>query len=148
MLLKGIEGTHFGLRILGYQFPQGGDSANWLNIEVDAAFSSGEWKAVDPALETFEVALLADWFDALAAGEPTGDEMYFIEPNLEFKRINRTGARTLVRVQVEGELRPSWGPRHTVKDLSADFALDSDALRAAAKSLRQQLQRFPPLSCP
>jgi hypothetical protein len=143
MLLKGSDGTHFGLRILGYQFPEGGDSANWLNIEIDAAFPAGQWKAVDPALETFEVAKLARWFEALAAGEPADDEMYFLEPNLEFKAIHRTGAHTVVRVQVEGELRPSWAPRRKVNDLSADFALDSDALRAAATSLRQQLQLFP-----
>lgn len=143
MLLKGSDGTHFELRILGYQFPQGGDSANWLNIEIDAAFPVGQWKAVDPALETFEVAKLADWFEALAAGEPTDDEMYFLEPNLQFKRIHRTGAHTLVRALVEGELRPSWAPRRKLKDLSADFALDTDALRAAANSLRQQLRLFP-----
>jgi hypothetical protein len=144
MLFKGSEGTHFGLRILGYQFPQGGDSANWLNIEIDAAFPAGQWTAVDPALETFEVAKLAGWFETLAAGEPTDDEMYFLEPNLEFKSIHRTNAHTLVRVQVEGELRPSWAPHRMVKDLSADFALGSDELRAAANSLRQQLHLFPP----
>jgi len=144
MLLKGSEGTHFGLRIVGYQFPRGGDSANWLNVEIDAAFPAGQWKAVDPALETFDVAKLADWFEALAAGEPTDDEMYFVEPNLVFKSLHRTSAQTVVRVQVEGELRPSWAPHHKVKDLSADFSLGSDALRAAANSLRQQLHLFPP----
>lgn len=144
MLLKGQAGTHFGLRIVGYQFPQGGDSANWLNIEIDAAFSVGAWKAVDPALETLEVAFLAGWFEALATGKPTRDALYFTDPNLVFKHLPSTGPHTLVRVHVEGELRPSWAERPRVKELFADFALDSDALGAAAKALREQLQRFPP----
>ncbi|MCY1044332.1 hypothetical protein OV208_23640 [Corallococcus sp. bb12-1] len=143
MMLKGTDGTHFGLRILGYQFPQGGSAANWLNIEIDAAFASVAWRATDPALETFEVRSLANWFEALAEARPAQDAKSFLEPNLKFERLASPGPQVLVKVRVKGELRPPHNLYPPEAEVSAHFALDAAALGAAAKSLREQLQDFP-----
>ncbi|NOK33110.1 hypothetical protein HMI49_07875 [Corallococcus exercitus] len=145
MFFEDRNGDRFGLRIVGYEFPAGQGAENWLNIEIDAAFSSVEWKAIDPALETFEVASLADWLDALAAGTSTQEALLFIEPNLVFERLAGDGNEVRVRVRVRDELgpRPDVHPSSRT-ELSADFALDADALRRASRSLREQLQCFPP----
>ncbi|WP_223642333.1 hypothetical protein [Corallococcus sp. EGB] len=144
MLFENKRGERFALRLVGYQFPDGDDALNWLNIEIDAVFASVAWRATDPALETFEVAALADWLEGLAAEAPTQESLHFTEPNLVFKRLAGDGREVHVRVQVRGELRPRPAIDSFGAKVHADFALDAVALRRASGSLRVQLQRFPP----
>jgi hypothetical protein len=147
VLLEG-DGTRFSLRVLRYQFPaaERGADANWLVIEIDVSLARGSWTATDAALETWDLGLLADWFDRLAAGEDVDAELSFVEPNLSFELVGRADATAAVRIWIEGELRPRWAPYEEwgERDLPADFELSPVALTEAARSLRGELAAFPP----
>lgn len=68
MLLKGADGSEIDLRLTRYQFPEITDEkwdANWLMIALRVQAPQGSWHTVDPALLTWEVQELADWFEAL-----------------------------------------------------------------------------------
>jgi hypothetical protein len=148
MRLAGTNGHRLELTLLGYQFPTVRDDwhdANWLNIHVAAANDHGSWNATDASLLTSDVASLADWLDAVAEGRSAASEIDFTEPNLSFELVEASD-RVRLRAWFELELRPRWAPWEEVpqRDLSVDLDVATDALRAAAASLRDQLSRFPP----
>lgn len=144
MHLTGTDKQSFRLEIVGYQFPlaKSPDDSNWLQIAIDVTHPRGSWSNVDPSLLTHEVARLAGWLDAVAAGE--GDEEEgFLEPNLSFRVVNE--AKRLLRVYFELDSRPHWGSSRTVgdDDLFVTFRISEVDLTAAARSLREQLSRYP-----
>jgi hypothetical protein len=134
------------LDVLAYEFPDGGDSANWLKVELAGSLPQGSWKARDASLETWDLLHLADWFDSLASGEPADAEMEFTEPNLSFELLERDAEDLVVRVWIEGELRPRWNPPKTWgdRDLFADLRLHGRDATRVATELRMKALHFPP----
>jgi hypothetical protein len=175
MLLTSPDST-FRLTILGYQHPDAAGEpydANWLSIHVEAAGPGGAWTGTDPCLLTYEVVRLADWLDAVAAGNvlpvgqpapppaaatrpagaarpqaaPAPRAISFLEPALLF-RLVESPAGVALRVHFGNLVNPSWRSlegrqRPANPDLSLDFPLETANLPAAAEALRQEVRRYP-----
>lgn len=141
MTFKG-DNSSFRLLILRYQFPNIHDDewdSNWLVVQGRVCLDSKEWVFRDPCLTTFEAARLADWLGAIARGEKENDLCCFIEPNLQFDRQ----ANNTVRISFALEAAPPWAAKDDF-DTTYDFEVPiGPELTMAARSLRQQLSRFP-----
>jgi hypothetical protein len=150
MILRSRDLSEFELRVSGYQFPNiEGDEwdANWLIVEGRIApVDERAWEFRDPALLTWEVERLSNWLDALASGQPVEESEDFLEPNLRFEVVGRSGDVITIRVYFELESRPPWffAREAGMNDLWVDLLVDSDNLHAAASSLRSDLAKYPP----
>ena len=147
MRLVGREGS-LELTLAGYQFPHLATApwdSNWLNVRVRVQHPRGNWTAQDPCLLTYDVAGLADWLDAVAAGREEDAEHGFIEPNLFFRSGRDPDGNRFLRVYFELELRPTWAPFDgaPMEDLYLDCPAEPSKLIEAARSLRHQLARYP-----
>jgi hypothetical protein len=141
MRLAGRD-VRFELRIAGYQFPGDATSdydSNWLIVEGAAQHPRGDWTFRDSSLLTYEVARLADWLEAVAAGTEPEPWCGFIEPNLSFEVVGGVGRE--LRVSFAIEARPQWAK--SGEDVSVEFPLATLDLVSAAASLRRQLREFP-----
>ena len=141
------SGAHsFELRVLGYQFPEGGDSANWLRVRVRASFPRGAWTATHPSLQVFDLYRVAAWFEDVLGGAPSSKEIEMSEPNLGFVFVGKNEGFNTVRIWLSGELLPPdlfsshWDDEH---DIYADFELSELEMRAVAESFRAEAARFP-----
>src|SRR6476646_9182290 len=112
MRLVGSNGA-LELTLVGYQFPHFATvpwDSNWLNVRVRVQHPRGDWTAQDPCLLTYDVAGLADWLEAVAAGREEDPDHGFMEPNLFFRSGRDADEHRFVRVYFELELRPTWAP--------------------------------------
>ena len=146
MRLIGPDGTHFELEVVGYQFPQmefdpGSVDVNWLNIRLSVCGSDLSWAVVDPCLETLEVAHLARWFEAIAAGNAVDCDEIFTEATLRFALLE--GDPRKLRVYFWPGWAPSDGASTEDEDVYIECDASAEALRTAAASLRAQLKKFP-----
>ena len=147
MRLESADGQVFELRIVGYQFPEERTDpydSNWLLMRVSAVAPRGSWSFLDPCLLTDEVAGLADWFEEIASGRPTGNLIEFIEPNLVFSLIGEDPGRRLY-VHFDLASGPPWARLSAANggDSTLRFLLTEIDLREAAISLRSQLAVHP-----
>jgi hypothetical protein len=140
------ENVSFKLSVVGYQFPNDATSeydSNWLNVKIEATHPKGNWARVDPALLTYEVEGLAKWLEGIASVNPPSHSASFVEPNLEFEvRPESQSLRVMFRL----EFTPPWASRVDVDDREypfIEFPLAALDLNAAARSLREQLERCP-----
>jgi hypothetical protein len=144
MLLEGADGSSLRLEFLGWQYPGGTDYYdNWLDVRGTVRMSEGAWEFRVPCLMVPDVHLIADWFDGLADGADVAPEIGFIEPNLEFHRVE--GTPTGIRIYFELEARPAWRWAKDVfqKDLWVEFSPSPEELRRAAHELREDVAPFP-----
>jgi hypothetical protein len=126
----------FRMAIARYQFPRSADD-NWLIIRGEVCLKGREWAFQDPSLDTFEVARLSDWLEALASGVPTTDWVDITEINLAFERLNAA----TIRVSFWAESAPAWAK---VGGHRPGFEIPvGPNLMIAAAQLRAQLARFP-----
>jgi hypothetical protein len=146
MKLRGTDGTQFELEVVGYQFPEIDPDphevdANWLNIRLSVRGPDRSWAAIEPCLETCEVADLAQWFEAIAAGNAVDCDACFTEATLRFAL--QEDDPTKMRVY----FWPGWTPRDEASTGDEDVFIECDAcaeaLHTAAASLRAQLEKFP-----
>lgn len=149
MQLKGPAGDAFSLKVAGYQFPEITDDvydSNWLLVDVAVTVGGRTRQARQPCLDTYELADLIDWTEALSAGEETEPELYFCEPNLRFDLQERAGDRVRLRVFFDMENQPKKAPASasSMPHLYADLECTPEELRAWAEDLRAQLSQFPP----
>jgi hypothetical protein len=147
MQLVGSDGS-VELTLVGYQFPHLATApwdSNWLIVRVRVQHPRGNWSAQDPCLLTYDVAGLADWLEAVAVGREDDAELGFMEPNLLFRTGTDSHGSRFVRVCFDLELRPDWArsDEAETEDLFLDFPADPTQLTAAARSLREQLARYP-----
>jgi hypothetical protein len=142
MRLAGRD-ARFELRIAGYQFPGDATSdydSNWLVVEGSVRHLRGKWRFRDPCLLTYEVARLAGWLEAVAAGTEPEPWCGFIEPNLSFE-VAGAGLGRMLRVSFALEARPRWAGAD--EDVSVEFPLSTLDLGPAVASLRAQLREYP-----
>lgn len=145
MIFTSADDTSFELRVIGYEFPAeqiAEYDSNWLNIRIDVAHPLGHWSRTGPALLTYEVQRLAEWFMALANGDRTQTERSFLEPNLSFETVNDDTEK--LRISFRLEFSPPWTERWPGEERPyVEFPLSGINLKAAAVSLLQELSRFP-----
>jgi hypothetical protein len=141
MRFVGRNGMGVELRVAGYQFPDNvADSVNWLMIEGDVRHPRGSWSFREPCLLIEEATQLADWLEALKAGQRVGPSCGFFEPNLSFEVLPPGDVR-LLRVLFAAESRPVWWPCHV--EAFVEFAITELDLARAANEWREQLRPFP-----
>ena len=144
--LENPNGTYFDLRPISYQFPDGDDSLNWLNIKLHANDGNYVWKAVDPAFENFELTALIKWLRQLANNEPvTSLAFYATEPSVEFK-ARKTQDRFKLTVSLGYEFLPP--PLRNQKGsyqkrVNLAFQDDGENILAFAADLEKELEPFP-----
>jgi hypothetical protein len=136
------------LRIVGYEFPDAKierHSSDWLVVRISVSHPRGTWTTEDPCLLTDEAARLAGWLESVGKAEFVESEIGFTEPNLEFCLITPARGAAL-RVYFELELRPEWAYARGAgaRDLFVEFPVAELDLSAAVRSLRKQLECFPP----
>ena len=144
MLLKGTDGSEIEIHLTRYQFPEIMDEkwdANWLMISLRVQSPQGSWHTEDPALLTWEVGDLANWFEALANKQQEERWLVFLEPCLGFVVTKQTADTVNLQVRLGHEFRPPW--LDSWQKARVTLTLSRDALRLAAESLREELARFP-----
>jgi hypothetical protein len=64
MKFECINNQFVELSIQGYQFPEITDEwdSNWLLVRIDVKLNKRHWNKTDPAITTFELKWLIDWF--------------------------------------------------------------------------------------
>ena len=150
MKLATSDGRSFSLYVERYEFPDEElgptednpadefETGRFLIISVSFSNADGSWDATGPNLTTTEMECLADWFDSIANGNPSGTGICFIERDLELT-INENV--TVLSVHLFRDFLPAWNK--TDQSVSIDFPLDQIDLVSATKSLRSQLIAFP-----
>ena len=134
----------FKLTLLGYQFPSLENveyDSNWLNVRIDVQHPDGDWSALDPALLTYEVQELADWFRALAVGQRAEQSISFLEPCLEFHVAFSESFSELLKLKLTHGFSPPWSKGFDEFELI--FPLATLNLVQAAEDLESQLARYP-----
>lgn len=153
MRLDGANGS-LELSIVGYQFPSAvpevegfEHDANWLVIAGEVTDRDRNWQFRGPCLLTAEADELASWLEGMAEGRSFVDALDFTEPNLTFRRVSLPDRDHGVRVVFELEARPPWhrftGDEGDWGTVWLEIPTTQDALRSAARSLREELLLFP-----
>ena len=135
----------FTLTITGYQFPSLKDieyDSNWLNIRIDVQHPDGDWTAHDPALLTYEVQEIANWFRDVAAGRRDKRSAEFLEPCLEFHFESNEDSSEVLKVKLAYEFRPPWS-KSWDDEFELTFPVAKINLVKAAEALERELARYP-----
>jgi hypothetical protein len=148
MKLNGENKTKVELRIVGYQFPNNVSDehdANWLRVFLSVTVPEGSWETVDSCLLTWEVNSLADWLQNIAEEKDPKNDLDFIEPNLRCQILDSLPSVKRIRIFFELESRPRWKKADWsgMNDLWAELNASSAELLEAAKSLRDDINKFP-----
>ncbi len=166
MRLTDIAGQVIELEVAGYQFPDdlsrqaardrarraritgtvvGRDrhDDNWLMIRGHVETAKGAWNFLDPCLETWEARQLCGWLQAAFTGQPCGP-ISFTEPNIAFKsatpELDPGRIRLVANFALES--RPPWIERENFDEV-IEFVFTKEELRAGARALAENLDRFP-----
>ncbi len=150
MLLEDANGSELELNIIGYEFPDAvpkpGEmdyDANWLFIAIKVKSPQGSWEDRDPCLLTWEADQLAKWLEGMSKDLPFVSYQTFMEPNLDFRIVEHTDDRFVVRVGFGLEFRPPWNDTYR-GEVEVDLHVSREDVRRAAHDLLIQLHRFPP----
>lgn len=123
------------------EFDPHGVDVNWLNIRLSVRGPDRSWTAIDPCLDTWEVARLAQWFEAIAAGNAVDCDAFFTEATVRFALLEDDPKK--LRVYFWPGWAPSDGASTEDEDVFIECHASAEALHAAAASLRAQLKKFP-----
>jgi len=110
MTIIGIENQKIEILITSYQFPETTkyiEDRNWLNVFLKVDSKLGEWKTVDPALTTYDLISIKDWFNQIKINsKPNENQLEFIEPNLSFEFLEKNEITNKIRIKFDLEFRP------------------------------------------
>jgi hypothetical protein len=145
MKLKSESGNAFELVVLRYEHPDiTADrwDANWLVVSGTVIAGDQSWRFVDACVTAFELAELAEWLQAAAAGRAPR-EYVFTEPNLAFSYLD--GPEPQFRVRFAHESAPPWltDADARMRGLAVDFAATEANTASAVAELRNALIEFP-----
>lgn len=160
LMLCSRDGTRLELDVEGYQFPADVESPlpeldlNWLVIRIKARDSEGrEWAATDPSLLSSELADLAGWVSAHAAGPGAFPSIQFMEPCL-WLEIDRTAdsaspdstdGNMILVVHLDFELGLPLDTQHGRVRLESPlrFHVNAEELGKAASSCQELTRAYP-----
>ena len=138
------------MSVVGYQFPPLTSvpyDSDWLNIRINVRHPIGDWTAADPALLTYDVRELADWFRELAAGGRRKRNIDFLEPCLEFGVEFGEDSSEQLKVKLAYEFRPPWS-KDFEGEFQLSFPLTTINLVKTAEAVERELARYPQRSAP
>lgn len=133
MLLKGINGEEFDFNIIDYENKEEG----WLMIDVKIKSIEGSFSIQDPALTISEAFEIANWFQDILDNKDVEQELYFLEPNLEFRFISKHEDMTKFKIIFSVELKPDFCIDN---EYSINFEISNSEIESFIFTLRQQLK--------
>ncbi len=144
MKFVGINNQSVEIRITNYQFPNIKDykyDANWLLIYLNVKSNVGNWNTIDPALLTFEVKDIINWFQGLLSNQIENKELFFIEPCLEFELIKNTENLKTIRIKFDLEFLPQNADDE--KEYYVDCEMNNYELKKVIEDLKRELEKYP-----
>ena len=134
------------LDIESYQFKQN-ISDNWLNVALKIIQEKHSFKALEPALETFELVDLYNWFEQLSVDElPEYSTLYFSEPCLEFSFLGKKDQKVRIAIQFNLEFKPNFkycSFLEEVDEWNVVFDITQEIFLIILKNIKELLVRFP-----
>jgi hypothetical protein len=146
MLFKGIHDQTVEIKINNYQFPDTLDrdwDGNWLNIFLRVKSNLGHWQTIDPALTTWEVQEIIDWFILLSNDKkPKYTDLGFTEPCISFELLN---APTDLSKKIRIKFGLEFGPKSAKdgEEYFVDIIVTNEELLKLATELKQELNKYP-----
>lgn len=156
MWLKSIDNdAELGLTIAGYEsldYLSDRDTANWLEIDVSVQTAHGRGVSRVPCMHTWDAVTFATWLAAFDSHHPLdqNDMLPWLcpEPNLQFQMVSQAAREVIIHVYFILEQPGEWemddakeGRNYYIGTM--DLKVRRTDLRAAAESLRAELQHFP-----
>ncbi len=146
MVFYGVDHQTIEIKIHNYEFPNTADKewdGNWLEIYLNVKSNVGHWQTIDPALTTWEVQSIIDWFSLLSKNQtPECKDLGFTEPNLSFELLNKPIDETKrIRIKFNLEFKPQSA--EVGKDYFVDIEACNEELKKAALALKCELEKFP-----
>jgi hypothetical protein len=146
MHFNGINDQTVEFRLINYQFPNTPDKGwdgNWLSIYLRVKGNPGHWQTIDPALTTWEVQEIIDWFTLLSENKtPKCLDLEFTEPCISFGLLN---APTASFKKIRLKFGPEFGPKSADEgeDYFVDIIVSGEELLKLAGDLKQELNKYP-----
>jgi hypothetical protein len=146
MKLAAKSGDAVELVVLRYEFPDMNEDrwdSNWLVVSGRVSLAGKTWRFTDPCFTTFELAELAEWFDAIAKRRDVAPEFEFTEPNVVFA-YSATPQPTL-RVRFAHESAPPWvkNEKDRLDGVTIEFPLSNLDIAAITAEVRAILIEYP-----
>jgi hypothetical protein len=152
MRFECINNQFVELSILGYEFPQitdEGDS-NWLLVHINVKSYEKQrrkikqrlWSKTDPAITTFELKWLIDWFNYISENKiEKYKRMDFTEPNMSFELLNDFDSVVKrMKIIFMAEFNP-------ISNVGAEYSIELNAtnkqLKRYAEELESELIKYP-----
>jgi hypothetical protein len=150
MTFKGINNQTVELKITSYQFPEitdGDWDSNWLNIYLKVNSTVGNWQTVYPALTTWDVKRLINWFDNLSNNiQLEATYISFVEPNISFELMDSFDSKKkTIRIQFNLEFRPKSAKDD--RECFFDFIAGNNELKCIVVDLKKELEIYPERKC-
>jgi hypothetical protein len=137
------NGKSINFVVLGYQYPdiiEGIYDPNWLNIRIKVHDELYSWEKTDPALTSWELKEISEWFSSLAIGETPNDKLiHFIEPCIAFQYEYRNNMREITFL-FAAEMFPPDIDR--ANPYSVSFQLSKEELADLANQFTKEASLF------
>lgn len=150
IVLRG-EGPDFvRLSVERYEFGvSDAESADWLVARAHVAVGTEHADFTGPIFESADLARIAEFLEAAAAGRPAPHSCAFTEPNLRFVRSADAGTSVRIRVGFALEWALPWVTPTDVHPAAGDpctwidLDVTPESLRAAAATARELMTLWP-----
>ncbi|HAV91764.1 TPA: hypothetical protein DCW38_01090, partial [candidate division WOR-3 bacterium] len=128
--------------IVGFAYPEERFSydSEWLTVHVDVSEKGFSIRMTDPALQTYELCELAEFFENALSEKKSRDYIGFIEPCLFFRYLGKDeNEKYLFSIYLDFELKPVRTPM----TYRRKFALTKKELEAVIENIKFQYKKFP-----
>jgi hypothetical protein len=140
MVFKGKNSHFVELKVLNNKNGLANFSdTDWLKMHFNVQSKFGNWQVTDESLMLFEFKELINWFKDLAQNKlPKHPELFFTEPNLEFRLVSFADDLKKIKLVFSAELWQSVVPSD--EDEYLEFRFSNHDLSKIASELEGELQ--------
>ncbi|MDR1220242.1 MAG: hypothetical protein LBK73_11640 [Treponema sp.] len=144
MKFECINNQFIELSVIGYQFSKITDewNSNWLLVHINVKSNEKHWNKTDPAITTFELKWLIDWFKNISENKiEKYKRMDFTEPNISFELLNDFESNIKqIKINFMAEFNP-------ISDVGTEYSIELNAtnkqLKKYAEDLEIELNKYP-----
>jgi hypothetical protein len=136
----------FRCEVVGYEFPDSLED-NWCLLKVTVKQDARCFEAIDPALETYDLIAIQNWFKSLSEGKlPRYAHLAFTEPCISFEFLACKDSRVRLGINLHNELTPDFklkqfNARHS--NWAIVFELDNDDFKKTLDGIRTAIDTYP-----